>query len=98
MIFGFAFLSDEVVESLAQEEAEDGSRDERERRALDSCMEKLPAKDRELVRRRYYEAGTMSTAPFGEHRSIHMMYKSLVRIRRRLLECIQRTLGLEGGV
>ena len=92
----FAFLTDEIVETLAKEESETGGRAYAERQALDGCMEKLPAKDRDLVRQRYYESETMSGAATKEKRSVHMMYKSLVRNRRQILDCIRRMLNLQG--
>ena len=90
-------FSDRFVEQLAEEEADDGEHWEARREALMKCLGKLRAKDRELIERRYTpgETGT-SLAEFLE-RPVNSVYQSLGRIRRTLLECINRELNTETG-
>ncbi len=60
------------------------------RQALDSCIEKLHARERQLIGDCY--GGTRSVAEVAEQlgRSRNSVYNSLRRIRQRLLECIDR--------
>lgn len=66
------------------------------RRALIACLESLPASDREIVAQKYgRQAATVDVAEqIG--RPLNTVYKALQRIRRALLECIQRKMAAEG--
>lgn len=77
----------EAAEELTASEA-----DER-REALEQCLTKLRARDRELLRECYSDATDSITAVADKRgRSSHSVYNSLRRIRRSLSECIERTL------
>jgi RNA polymerase sigma-70 factor (ECF subfamily) len=58
--------------------------------ALEQCMKKLPVRDRELLEARYEEGGSVETAAERNGRSLEAAYKALARIRRVLLECVNR--------
>jgi DNA-directed RNA polymerase specialized sigma24 family protein len=60
------------------------------------CIENLRARDKELVRRRYQAGVSVSELAAWLHRSIDAVYKSLHRIRRSLLACVERTMKREG--
>lgn len=67
------------------------------RAALASCMDKLSATDRDLVRR-CYAADKLSRDVAAElGRPVNSVYKSLGRIRSALQECIRRTLNREAS-
>jgi RNA polymerase sigma-70 factor (ECF subfamily) len=89
-------LSDSVIEQLA---AEDSRHDEvlaAQREVLNKCVEKLGPQDRRLLDARY--GGETSLVAFAESvgRSVHSMYVILSRIRKQLLECVNRALRAEG--
>ena len=90
-------FSDRFVEHLAEDQTEEVEHWETRREALMKCLGKLRGKDRELIERRYTpgETGT-SLAEFLE-RPVNSVYQSLGRIRRTLLECINRELNAETG-
>lgn len=92
-----AFLSGDLLERLARErEATEPALEER-RAALRHCLAKLPARDRELVEVRY--AGDQPLAAFAERTgsSVHMLKKTLVQVRRALLDCVTRRLASGGA-
>jgi RNA polymerase sigma-70 factor, ECF subfamily len=64
--------------------------------ALENCLGKLAEGDRTLIRRRYQPNTTVQQLASDIGRSANSVSKSLGRIRRVLLECIDRTLALEG--
>lgn len=62
---------------------------------LDDCLRKLPAGHRELVEQYYFfETDALSLAEQAK-RTVDAVYKSLQRIRRRLRDCIERSLKQE---
>jgi RNA polymerase sigma-70 factor, ECF subfamily len=74
--------------------------DESHRRALVDCMEQLSDGDRDLMHRRYREAMEVRMIAAAMNRSANAVSKSLGRIRRLLLECINNDSALrerQGG-
>ncbi len=65
--------------------------------ALETCLNKLPQRDRDLLRRRYEPAVTTVKLAAELARPLNTLYKSLQKIRRQLLECIDRALPSEGA-
>jgi RNA polymerase sigma-70 factor (ECF subfamily) len=61
------------------------------------CLQKLKARDRELIQQRYApgESGKHLAGALG--RPANSVYQSLGRIRRTLWECIQRRLSAESA-
>ncbi|REJ93350.1 MAG: RNA polymerase subunit sigma [Planctomycetota bacterium] len=90
-------FNDEFVNLVAAEAAERGDELEQRRRALQHCLSRLRAKDRKLIQMRYRpgESGKALAAELG--RPANSVYQSLGRIRRSLLECINRRLAAEAG-
>lgn len=92
-------FSDEFVQQVAQAREDELRSDveERRRRALARCLDKLRPQDRELIQLRYRpgESGKELAAMLG--RPANSVYQSLGRIRRALLECIKRELTSEVG-
>ncbi len=90
-------LSDEAVDLLAEDAVERVDLLEARRDALRQCLDKLSAKDRQLVRSCYGDARTtFKTAAEDMGRPVNTVYKALNRIRKALYECIERTLSVEG--
>jgi RNA polymerase sigma-70 factor (ECF subfamily) len=83
-------FTDELIDTLAVEAAEDRFAPKDSVRHLRQCLELLSQRDQQLIRKRY-EPG-MSVARLAEDigRTANSLSKSLGRIRRTLLECIER--------
>jgi RNA polymerase sigma-70 factor, ECF subfamily len=83
-------FSDELLDTLAAEAAEDRFAPVNSVRHLRQCLELLSQRNQQLIRKRY-EPG-MSVARLAEDigRTANSLSKSLGRIRRSLLECIER--------
>jgi len=88
-------LSEGLIEQLAREIEDRDEVSIRRLAALPICLEKLPAADRDLIQRRYREnvKGIELARQLG--RPVNSVYKSLGRIRRALLTCIERQLAAE---
>lgn len=88
-------FSDEFIEQVASEVVEQVDELESRRLALKHCLGKLRDKDRELIESRYApgERGKDLACQIG--RPANSVYQSLGRIRRTLMECIQRQLAVE---
>lgn len=94
----FTFLSEELIDSLAAsaDRGDAESRRLRRREALDSCLSGLDERDRALIRSRYVDRDmTIQRLASETGASENVLYKSLGRIRRRLLECVARKLATE---
>jgi RNA polymerase sigma-70 factor (ECF subfamily) len=63
--------------------------------ALESCLGKLSELDRSLIRRRYQPGVTVQQLASDLGRTANSLSKSLGRIRRALLECVDRTMAHE---
>lgn len=89
-------FSDEVVEALAQERLAHQGLLDAQATALEGCLAKLPPSDRELIEKRY--GGESSVADFARDAGLPAkpLYRAMERIRRGLLECVNRRLALEG--
>jgi RNA polymerase sigma-70 factor (ECF subfamily) len=74
---------------------ESGREDELELEALRECLSALPEHSRELVRQRYFE--DLSPAAIGNRlgRTSNQVRQALLRLRRALLDCIERRTGTE---
>jgi RNA polymerase sigma-70 factor, ECF subfamily len=65
------------------------------RDALIGCIEKLNARDRDLLARRFTPGATTRSTSEQVGRSVDAVYKALARVRQALFECVQRTLARE---
>ena len=88
-------FSEEYLEAVAQESLVRSEDLEARRAALVQCIQKLRPRDRELIQQRYApgESGKALAETIG--RPANSVYQSLGRIRRTLLECIERRLATE---
>lgn len=86
-------LDEEVVAKLADETAHDEPRLERQREALETCMEKVPREHRDLLMRAYGEDSQIHDVALDSGRTVPGFYQWLHRMRRMLLDCIRRALG-----
>jgi len=83
-------FSDEFVRQVASDAIEQAEELEQRRQHLAVCLSKLRNNDRELIQQRYSagESGKSVAELIG--RPINSVYQSLSRIRRTLLECVNR--------
>lgn len=88
-------LAEDVVETLADEAAEHDSRLDRQRAALEACFEKLPADDRALLARAYQPDVKIQEVAATSGRTVGGFYQWLHRLRRLLLDCVERELARE---
>jgi len=90
-------LPEGLIEQLAQEAERRDEISQQRLSALPNCMGKLSTTDRDLIHRRYME--NVSGIDLAEQlgRPVNSVYKSLGRIRRALLACIERQLAAEAS-
>lgn len=90
-------FSDDFLQAVADEAPATLDNVEERRRALELCLEKLRPGDRRIVEERY-RPGTRGRDLAEElGRPANSLYQSLGRIRRTLLECIERQLAAQGA-
>ncbi len=88
-------FDDDLVNQLADDAialvpVHDGHRE-----ALERCLDKLPAAQRELVLTAYTKGTRMDELATRRGQTPMALYKLLHRIRQALLECVERTLAKE---
>lgn len=88
-------FSEEFLASVAAEAVERSEELEQRRTALKDCIQKLRNQDRDLIQQRYAPGETGKNLAEQIGRPANSVYQSLGRIRRTLMECIQRRLAAE---
>jgi RNA polymerase sigma-70 factor (ECF subfamily) len=88
-------FSTTVVDLLAAETLAETDALERERSALDRCLTKLDDPQRELLLLSYQPGARLHEVAARAGRSVQGHYKSVQRLRARLLECIEGELKRE---
>lgn len=88
-------FSDAFVEAVAREVGDADELDDRAC-ALAQCVEKLPTAQRDLIRLRYTEGGTIETVAARVNRTVEATYRALSRTRQTLHDCVTRQLAREG--
>ena len=88
-------FNQEVVDSIAQTAAEMIPEISARHEALAHCLQKLPARDRELVLTRYEPGCGVELAAQRSGRSLEAAYKALGRIRKLLLDCVSHQIAPE---
>jgi RNA polymerase sigma-70 factor, ECF subfamily len=85
-----------VIEVLAEARLEHDELFEAQSRWLGECIEKLAETDRRLIEQRYASKNTLAEMASKTGRTANALYKSMQRVRRTLLECVDRGLESEG--
>jgi RNA polymerase sigma-70 factor (ECF subfamily) len=85
-------LNPQFFERIAQGSAEVSDLLELRADAFNDCVDRLSESDRQLLMRRYAPDGRVQAIAAELNRPPHSVSKSLARIRRTLLECIDRHL------
>ena len=88
-------FDDNVLESVAHTALELRHETDRRHEALEQCLKKLHARDRELVLSRYEPGSDVEAAARRSGRSLVAAYKALGRIRKLLLDCVGNQLLIE---
>jgi RNA polymerase sigma-70 factor, ECF subfamily len=88
---GVRYLDPDVLELLAVDTAAPDSVAEVPVTALLDCMKLLSPSDRHLIDRCYSDDASGRQLADELHRPVNSIYKSLGRIRRVLMECVERT-------
>ena len=88
-------FDDALVNQLADDAATLVPEQDRHREALEHCLGKLPAPQRELVLTAYTKGVRMDELATRRGQTPMALYKLLHRIRQALLDCVQRTLAQE---
>jgi RNA polymerase sigma-70 factor (ECF subfamily) len=94
---GTRHLSREVVDHLARERAEQQDDLQVRLQALDRCLEELTPADRELIQQRYQGKIKVEELVRRRRSSRRTVFRQLDRIRRLLLDCINRRTAAEGS-
>ena len=88
-------FSDDFLTAIATETHDASDALEEQTKALAGCLAKLPNDQRELIRLRYSEEGTIEAVANRVKRTVEATYRALSRIRHTLHECVTRTLAQE---
>jgi RNA polymerase sigma-70 factor, ECF subfamily len=89
-------FSGELVETLAQERAQQEDLLEARRQALQQCLQALSGEDRRLLTQRYADNLAVEELARQLGKSSNALYLLLHRIRQKLAHCVRRALHLEG--
>ncbi len=89
-------FSPDVLELLSDERTALEPHLEARLRALDGCLEKLPAADRDMMAGRYHQRQPVETLMERLKLSRRTLFRSLERVRRQLFDCVTRQLEKEG--
>jgi RNA polymerase sigma-70 factor, ECF subfamily len=91
------YFEDTLIDSLSDTRATLKTRLSDRQDALVHCLEKLDPRDREIIDRCYSNLEvTAKDVALTLGRPVNTVYKALIRIRRSLLECIERRLSAGG--
>jgi RNA polymerase sigma-70 factor (ECF subfamily) len=85
-------FDDQLLEELAEAAQQYGSSPDDRIQALEKCVEQLPEHSRELLKARYGQENTVQHLAELTHKPKRTVATQLFRIRRSLLDCIQRKL------
>lgn len=88
-------LDEEVVAKLAEESAQQEPELEQQRAALERCLEKVAPGQRGLLMEAYQAGARIQNVAAESGRTVAGFYQWLHRMRRLLLDCVQREFGKE---
>lgn len=88
-------LDEEVITKIAEETTVLEPQLERQREALEHCMQKVPEEQRGLLMQAYQPDSSIQTVAQGSGRTVPGFYQWLHRMRKLLLDCIRRAMTQE---
>ena len=86
-------LAEDIIQLLADEGAEELPLRQRQLRALDQCIEKLPRERRELALAAYTKGTTIREIAAQLGKTEGSLYQLLARIRKELHRCMEQALA-----
>lgn len=90
------YFCQEVIEEIAEVALERADVLQQRSDALSICLRKLREQDKELIRSRYDNGTSIKIIAEQEGRSSDAIYKTLRRIHRSLMDCVQRSVSSQG--
>lgn len=93
-----AFARDDLMDLIDRRAHEQADVLSRRGEKLRECLAKLPPPQRATLDGYYRDDETVESLALREGRTPDAVYKSLQRIRRTLLDCIERSLRAEGAL
>jgi RNA polymerase sigma-70 factor (ECF subfamily) len=91
-------LNEEVIARLAADAEEDETRLERQREALEGCLEKIAPDQRRLLMQAYSGESRIQDVARHSGRTVTGFYQWLHRMRKLLHDCIRRGLTKEASL
>lgn len=91
-------FSEDLIRLLEAEAEEAAGQSDREERALELCLKKLPTAQRALIESVYVGGGRIDEMARAVGRTPMALYKMLHRTRMALADCIRMTLESEEGM
>ena len=88
-------LADEVLDILAEVQIEEDERFQAQLRALPRCLDRLTQNERRLLQLRYEGGANLSRVAEETDRHADTLYRTLHRVRKKLLLCIERRVATE---
>jgi RNA polymerase sigma-70 factor, ECF subfamily len=85
-----------VIEQVADVSMQDSDVLESRHQALKRCLEKLPARQREMLSLRYWRGMSVAELAVQRGQEAGAVYTALSRIRKALEQCIRHTMSQEG--
>ncbi len=86
-------LGEEIEQLIAEEGLDELSLRQHQLEALERCLDRLRPERKQLVLRIYAAEALMKTIAKQLGKSPEAIYKMISRLRRQLLDCVQRTLA-----
>jgi RNA polymerase sigma-70 factor (ECF subfamily) len=90
-------FNDDLLRTLADQRLAGNPRRERRQSALEQCVDKLRTTDRELVEKAYSGRQSLTEVAQEMDRAVQTVYNRLNLIRRKLVECVDRSIGEQGA-
>jgi RNA polymerase sigma-70 factor (ECF subfamily) len=90
-------VDDDFLAQLAAETVETSEVMERQQEALHICLEKLPDRQRDIVRRRYSEGASIKAVAEQFGLAASAIKQALFRARTSLIECVRFRLKVQGS-
>lgn len=88
-------FDDNLLEKIAKVASTESEQYDRRNAALQNCLQKITATQRELISRRYQPDGAVNSLAADIGKTSKAVSESLRRIREKLRQCIERTLAAE---
>lgn len=89
------YFSNEFLDLVATRRLEQDDLLDARRAALEQCLEKLPPRDRDLLRQRYATPQSIRALAGEAGRTAKSYYRWLDRVRQRLMDCVRGVVNEE---